>query len=179
MRTISIFFLFIAVGCANPGIVQISPGTYMLSREDHAGIFGNPSAMKASVISDANAFASKQGKVAIPISSESTPSYPLHFATFEYQFRVVDPNDPAVQSTPLVRPAPVAQSSEQQIANELKRQNDNAEAEQRIRGLQQMQNSLVPAREPAQKTTHCTSTSGWLPGSRNYGTSFNTECSEH
>jgi len=27
-------------GCANPGIVQISPNTFLLSREDHGGIFG-------------------------------------------------------------------------------------------------------------------------------------------
>ncbi|RYZ77574.1 MAG: SHOCT domain-containing protein [Proteobacteria bacterium] len=88
-------------GCVNPQIVQMSPDTYMLTREDHGGVFGNPSRMKADVIAEASAFAMKQGKVAIPLSSNATPAYPLHFATFEYQFRVVDPNDPEAQRTSL------------------------------------------------------------------------------
>ena len=28
----------LAAGCQNPGIVQVSPNTYMLSREDHGGL---------------------------------------------------------------------------------------------------------------------------------------------
>jgi uncharacterized lipoprotein YajG len=31
---------FITTGCQNPGIVQVSPNTYMLSREDHAASLG-------------------------------------------------------------------------------------------------------------------------------------------
>ncbi|MFN0012609.1 MAG: SHOCT domain-containing protein [Phycisphaerales bacterium] len=89
-------------GCGNPGIVQLSPDTYLLAREDKAGIFGNAQALKAGVIRDANAFAEKQGKVAIPVSSRGTPAWPLHFATFEYQFRVVDKNDPEAQGAVLV-----------------------------------------------------------------------------
>ncbi len=53
-------------GCANPGIVSVSQDVYLLSRTDRGGIFGNASAMKASVIDDANAFARQQGKVAYP-----------------------------------------------------------------------------------------------------------------
>lgn len=54
-------------GCANPGIVKLSPDTYMLTRTDRGGIFGNASAMKADVIREATEFAAKQGKVAIPV----------------------------------------------------------------------------------------------------------------
>ena len=32
---------FMLTGCANPGIVKLSPDTYMLYREDHGGIFGS------------------------------------------------------------------------------------------------------------------------------------------
>ena len=60
-------------GCQNPGIVQLSPDTYMLSRVDHGGVFGNASALKAGVISDANAFAASQGKIAIPLAMKETP----------------------------------------------------------------------------------------------------------
>jgi hypothetical protein len=81
-------------GCANPGVVQLSPDTYLLAREDKGGIFGNAQALKAGVIRDANAFAESQGKVAIPVSSKATPAWPTHFATFDYQFRVVDKDSP-------------------------------------------------------------------------------------
>ena len=90
-------------GCGNPGIVQLSPDTYMLSRQDNAGIFGNASVMKADVIREANEFAAKQGKVAIPITSNSTRMAPGRFATFEYQFRVVDKDDPEAKRTALTR----------------------------------------------------------------------------
>ena len=90
-------------GCANPGVVQLSPDTYILSREDHAGIFGSSSLLKAGVITDANAFAAAQGKVAIPISAHEKPvgNTPGSWAKFDYQFRVVDKNDPEVRRTSL------------------------------------------------------------------------------
>jgi len=64
----------VVAGCVNPGIVQLSPDTYMLPRTDKGGIFGNASAMKASVIQDANQFAASKGKVAIPLESRETRS---------------------------------------------------------------------------------------------------------
>lgn len=96
------------VSCAsNPTPVQLSPGTYLISREDKGGIFGNPSALKASVISDANAFATSKGMVAIPISTHETPAYPLHFASFDYQFKLVPPDSPEAKATALVPTANV------------------------------------------------------------------------
>ena len=87
---------------ANPGVVQISPGVYMLSREDKAGVFGNPQAMKASVIKDANSFATSKGMVAIPVSTHEIPMGVLgRFASFEYQFRLVSPDDAAARPTVL------------------------------------------------------------------------------
>jgi len=91
--------LLLLVGCVNPGIVEISPGVYYLTRNDHAGIFGNPDRLKAGVISDANLFAAKQGKLAIPISSMAKPIGILgDWASFEYTFRLVDMDDPAAKS---------------------------------------------------------------------------------
>ena len=95
------FLAFIAAaallvtGCQNPGIVQISPGTYMLSREDHAGIFGSVSKLKAGVIKDANTFAERQGKIAIPITAKEHPVGILgDWASFSVTFKLVDKNDP-------------------------------------------------------------------------------------
>ena len=118
MRNALLLFLTIAAlsGCSNPGIVRLSPDTYMLTREAHGGIFASASALKAGVINDANAFAESQGKVAIPISSNERPmgNGPAQWATFEYQFRVVDKNDPEVRRTSLVsRPDVVIEKNEQ------------------------------------------------------------------
>ncbi len=83
------------IGCKNPEIIQLSPGVYMLSRQDHRGIFGNAESMKADVIREANEFASARGKVAIPVSMRETPTAPMHWADITYQFRLVDPGSPA------------------------------------------------------------------------------------
>jgi hypothetical protein len=92
----------------------VSPDTYILSREDHAGIFGSASSLKAGVLSDANAFAAAQGKVAIPISAHETPvGVMARWAKFDYQFRVVDKNDPEARRTSLLpRPDLVIEKSE-------------------------------------------------------------------
>ena len=122
MRNILIFWLSIAAlsGCSNPGIVKLSPDTYMLSREAHGGIFASASALKAGVINDANAFAESQGKVAIPLSVKEIPmgTGPAQWASFEYQFRVVDKNDPEVRRTSLVpRPDVVIEKTEKITAD--------------------------------------------------------------
>ena len=104
MKNIVIVVCIFLAGCANPGIVQVSPDTYLLSREDHAGIFGSASSLKAGVIADANAFAASQGKIAIPISTNEKPvgRTPGSWAKFDYQFRVVDQTDAEARRTSLV-----------------------------------------------------------------------------
>lgn len=92
----------LVAGCANPGIIKISPDTYMLAKQDRGGIFGNAAALKAEVIQEANQFAESQGKVAIPLTTRETPLAPGRFASFEYQFRVVDRNDPEAKRTAIV-----------------------------------------------------------------------------
>jgi hypothetical protein len=89
-------------GCANQGIVKLSPDTYMLSRADRAGVFGNPAAMKTEVIQEANTFAESMGKIAVPITANEVPIGLGRLATFEYQFRVVDKNDPEARGAALV-----------------------------------------------------------------------------
>ncbi|MBX9630240.1 MAG: SHOCT domain-containing protein [Burkholderiales bacterium] len=121
---------FVASGCANPGIVKLGPDTYMLSRTDKGGVFGNASAMKADVIREANEFAAKQGKVAVPVTLHESPMYIGHFASVEYQFRVVDASDPDAQKVILVpRPDMVIESTgkasvDVKTTDETKRQPD-------------------------------------------------------
>ncbi|HET6329192.1 MAG TPA: SHOCT domain-containing protein [Holophagaceae bacterium] len=109
--------LFTLVGCANPEVVQVSPGVYMLSAEDKGGIFGNSARMKADVIRRADEFAANRGKVAIPVTTNETPMHFGHFATFDYQFRLVDKNSPEANVATTLGPMPsvVIQKTEQKI----------------------------------------------------------------
>ena len=87
-----------------PEVIQLSPDTYMISKADRGGIFGGGlPKLKATVIKQANEFAASQGKIAIPLASSERPmgNGPAQWATFEYQFRVVDRADPEAQRTSL------------------------------------------------------------------------------
>ena len=88
-------------GCDN--VVQLSPDTYMAICDSKAGAFASMSKLKAATIALANDYASRQGKIAIAISTKETRAVPFTFRwpSVEYQFRLVDPNDPAAKSTAL------------------------------------------------------------------------------
>jgi hypothetical protein len=128
--TITGFIVLIASltsGCvSNPGVTKLSPDTYLIFREDKGGIFGNAEAMKLSVIKDADDFAETQGKVAIPVASKETPMFPGHFATFEYQFRVVDPSDPEAKRTSLVPRPDVVIEKKESITADVNSRDDKA-----------------------------------------------------
>ena len=131
MKIRTILFIIISAaflaGCSNPGIVQLSPDTYMLTKQDHGGIFGNASKLKAEVIQEANVFAASQGKVAIPLATNERPmgSGPAQFASFEYQFRVVDKNDPEARRTSLVPRADVVIEKSEKISADVHTKEEN------------------------------------------------------
>lgn len=85
--------LLALAGCANPPVVQVANDTYLLAKEDHAGIFGSMAKLKSDVIAEAGQFAAVRGKVAVPVSVREKPvgSKPGEWAHFEYQFKLVDP----------------------------------------------------------------------------------------
>ena len=88
-----------------PEVIQLSPDTYMITKADHGGVFGGGiPKLKAKVIKQANEFAASQGKIAIALASSERPmgNGPAQWATFEYQFRVVDKTDHEAQRTSLV-----------------------------------------------------------------------------
>ena len=104
MNTLKLIPVVLALAaCANAGVVQVAPDTYLLSKQDNAGIFGNFARFKTEVIQEANDFAKTKGKVAIPVTMNETPAGPGRFATFQYQFRLVDASDPAAQRVTLTR----------------------------------------------------------------------------
>jgi hypothetical protein len=106
IKSLLAFSILFISGCANPTVVQISPGIYELARADHGGIFGNKDALKSGVISDANAFAERQGKVAIPITAKEHPMGILaDWASYEYTFKLVDKNDSETKTPMILTPA--------------------------------------------------------------------------
>jgi hypothetical protein len=76
-------------------VVELAPDTYSISRIDHAGVFGNAAKMQTAVIKEAQEFAASQGKVAVARHIQETPMMIGRFASIEYEFWVVDKNDPA------------------------------------------------------------------------------------
>ena len=97
--------ILVTGGCANPGVVQMSPGVYELARADHGGIFGNKDALRADVIRDANRYAESLGKVAVPVSAKEHPVGILgDWASYEYVFKIVGKDSPEARTpTILVR----------------------------------------------------------------------------
>ena len=100
--TVTIFATLVA--CANPGIIEISADTYLLTRTDKAGMFGNASKMKADVLREVAEFAESHDRVAVSVLLRETPMRIGQYASIEYQFRLVDKDDPAATaaSTPLI-----------------------------------------------------------------------------
>ena len=114
-------------GCANPPIVALSTDTYLLTRTDKGGVFGNAAAMKADVIREASEFAARQGKVAVPLEMRDSPLVVgRSFASVEYQFRVVDKSDPEAGRVSLV-PRPnliVEKTTEKNLKQDIVPQKD-------------------------------------------------------
>lgn len=120
VRLASVILAILLAGCANPGIVQLSPDTYLLMREDHAGVFGSMAKLKAGVIRDANKFAENQGKVAVPVSSKERPVGGFaEWARFEYQFKVINKDDREAVRTTLQRDPDVVIHEKKAVSAEI------------------------------------------------------------
>ena len=91
------------VACASADIVPMGTDTYMISQTSAGGIFTNMGTLKSEVIQRANAFAESKGKVAIPVAEKEQPPYPGRMPNYEYQFRLVDRNDPRASGGGLVK----------------------------------------------------------------------------
>lgn len=97
MKTSLLFLLALLMlcsGCQSSGPIPLSADTYMISRTSAAGVFRDMASLKAQVIREANAFAESKGKVAVAMAMRETPSAPGRMPSFEYQFRLLDKNDP-------------------------------------------------------------------------------------
>lgn len=88
--------LVATLGCTSmkkPEIVSTGPNAFLLSRASKVMGWGNLGEMKAEVYREAKAFAEKQGKVAVEISTKEAPVAFGHYAFFELRFRLADPGE--------------------------------------------------------------------------------------
>ena len=94
-KIILVVFVSLVMGaCATADIVPVGTNAYLISQTSAGGVFTNNSKLKSDVILRANAFADSKDKVAIPITSTAKSAVPGRMASFEYQFMLVDKNDP-------------------------------------------------------------------------------------
>ncbi|MDY6483327.1 hypothetical protein [Acinetobacter faecalis] len=105
MRKILICMALILGGCTTAEIIPIGTNTYMISQTSAGGMFTAMGTLKAKVIKRANAFAESKGKIAIPIAEKETPSIPGRMPNYEYQFILVDKDDPRASNT-ILKTAP-------------------------------------------------------------------------
>lgn len=91
------------IACASADIVPMGTDTYMISQTSAGGIFTNMGTLKSEVVQRANSFAESKGKVAIPVAAREQPPFPGRMPNFEYQFRLVDRNDPRAAGGGLVK----------------------------------------------------------------------------
>ena len=110
-------------GClATRDVIKMSPDTYMIRVEDHAGIFAfNRGGLKSKAMQKANDFAEAKNKVAIPLAMEEHPVGILgDWAAVEYQFRVVDKNDPEARRTSLVPRADIVIDKTEKLSGDIR-----------------------------------------------------------
>lgn len=102
-RLSSVALVLALVACASADIVPMGTDTYMISQTSAGGIFTDMGTLKSAVIQRANAFAESKGKVAVPVAAKEQPPFPGRMPNYEYQFRLVDRNDPRASGGGLIK----------------------------------------------------------------------------
>ena len=64
-------------GCASTGIVPYDKGTYMVSKQSAAGIFGTPDGVRADIYKEANEYCNRQGKAVETVNTEIKGAIPF------------------------------------------------------------------------------------------------------
>lgn len=123
MKSIQLCFLAVITlaffGCQNPGVMQLSADTYVISKSSAAGAFTNMAKLRASAIQEANEFAAKQGKVAVTLGAREV--VPAHgFPSYEYQFQLLDKSDPRASGVSLAPRADVVIEKTEKITGDIR-----------------------------------------------------------
>lgn len=96
MTTRSVFFalavLFVLSGCASTGVIPVSDGVYMISKQSAAGIFGTPAGVEADIYREANAYCAARNQVIETVDVQTQNAVPFyHEGSATLHFRCIQP----------------------------------------------------------------------------------------
>ncbi len=74
---LSVAITIVIAGCASTGVVPADRGTYMISKQSAAGIFGTPDGVRADIYKEANEFCGAQGKAVETVNTEIKGAIPF------------------------------------------------------------------------------------------------------
>ena len=79
MRIIHIMVCITVVlsGCASTGVVPADRGTFMISKQSAAGIFGTTGGVRADIYAEANTFCARDGKSVETVNIEIKDAIPF------------------------------------------------------------------------------------------------------
>lgn len=63
--------------CASSGIVPIDQGSYMISKQSAAGVFGTPNGVMADIYREATAFCEQRGQGLETVNAEAKSAIPF------------------------------------------------------------------------------------------------------
>lgn len=69
--------LLALAGCASTGVVPTDGGTYMISKQSAAGVFGTPAGVTADIYVEANEFCAKRGQKVETVKVEPKDAIPF------------------------------------------------------------------------------------------------------
>ena len=76
--TPSVLCLSVALtGCASTGVVPADRGTYMISKQSAAGMFGTPEGVRADIYTEANEFCARKGNAVETVNVEVNGASPF------------------------------------------------------------------------------------------------------
>ena len=76
--TPSVLCLSVALtGCASTGVVPADRGTYMISKQSAAGMFGTPEGVRADIYTEANEFCARKGNAVETVNVEVNGAIPF------------------------------------------------------------------------------------------------------
>ena len=67
----------VLAGCASTGVVQADRGTYMISKQSAAGVFGTPGGVRADIYAEANDFCARNGNAVETVNIEVKAAVPF------------------------------------------------------------------------------------------------------
>jgi hypothetical protein len=89
---IPLIAISLLAGCASTGVVPADKGTFLISKQSAAGVFGTPDGVRADIYVEANAFCERTGKAVETVNIEVKGAIPfVRTGSALLQFKCVNP----------------------------------------------------------------------------------------